>query len=59
MQALPRGVLRDFDRERPKICGAQAPSFFFWSFFRVCRLPLAFDASLFVNCREFHHGETP
>jgi hypothetical protein len=58
VQALPRGVLRDFDRERPEICGARAPSFFVWFFFRLCRSPLAFDASLFVNCCEFHHGDS-
>ena len=59
VQALPRGVLRDFDREHPEICGASSPSFFVWSFFRLCRSPLAFDASLFVNCCEFHPGDTP
>jgi hypothetical protein len=56
VQGLPRGVLRDFDRERSEICGARAPSFFVWSFFRLCRSPLAFDASLFVNCCEFHQA---
>ena len=58
MQGLPRGVLRDFDRERPEICGARAPSFFVWFFFRLCPSPLAFDASLFVNCCKFHHGDS-
>ena len=58
VQALSRGVLRNFDRERPKICGARAPSFFVWFFFRLCPSPLAFDASLFVNCCEFHHGDS-
>ena len=58
VQALPRSVLRDFDRERPEICGARAPSFFVWFFFRLCRSSLAFDASLFVNCCEFHHGDS-